>query len=241
MPAVLKSLFGFMIRPRACAAALALVGACTDTVLAPIRARDASAGADAAACSDPDDAACSPQLRCVEGVYDGLFMGSLRASAVGVPGVVTLLSDDDHKVALNFGLHLHGGEGSLRGVSACIHLRDIGLDGVVLEENSRAEFTGEADCATGLLQGEARGFYTSPSLTALGDVQTFFYKGSATATFDPETQSFVDGTLELNEPPVLVGEQPGGKGTWRARLLANEELPPEEDCLGIEFPESMFL
>jgi hypothetical protein len=99
--------------------------------------------------------------------------------------------------------------------------------------------TGSVNCATGEFTGEVKGTYRSPSVCGLGtDSMQYFIKGPVKATFDPKTRSFVDGTVDLHEPPLPlaslgIGDQPGGSGVWHAALKQDAPPPPDAgDCLG---------
>lgn len=108
------------------------------------------------------------------------------------------------------------------------------------------ELSGSVDCRTGKFTGEVKGTYRSVSFCDLGMTESdYFMKGPVTAMFDPETRSFVDGSVDLKEPPVLLplGGEPGGKGSWTAKLDPNAVTPPApaDGCLGgVVFRDDLF-
>jgi hypothetical protein len=112
-----------------------------------------------------------------------------------------------------------------------------GFDAGVRSGAQKLALTGTVDCATGKFKGEVRGTYSAPSICNLGTaVDQYFLKGPVTATFDPKTRSFIDGTVLIYEPPSLIplGEPAGGSGTWHAALDTDAGVPQStgEDCLG---------
>jgi hypothetical protein len=118
-------------------------------------------------------------------------------------------------------------------------------DGGMLKTLS-LELSGAVSCKTGEFMGELRGTYRSVSFCDLGMTESdYFMKGPVRATFDPETQTFMKGTIDLKEPKVLfaLGGEAGGSGTWEATLDPTAVTPPApaKGCLGgVVFQDDLF-
>jgi hypothetical protein len=164
--------------------------------------------------------------RCVPGHYKGTFSMSYTPGPAGLCGLATLFGGTGSG-PLEFDVVSSGsaefsqiGGGCLRGASDAIDagLVQLGADVFAKGVAFKAQVSGSVDCTSGVLKGELRGTYRSTSFCGLGLVEdNFFFKGPIRATYDPTTQSFKDGFLELLEPPVAVplSGQPGGKGDWQ--------------------------
>jgi hypothetical protein len=173
--------------------------------------------------------------RCVPGHYTGTFAMSYTPGPAGLCGVATLFGGSGSG-PLEFDVVSSGsteffqiGGGCLRGSSDSVDagLVQLGAEVFAKGVEFKAQVSGSVDCATGLLKGELRGAYRSTSVCGLGLVEDdFFFKGPIRATYDPATQSFKDGYLELLEPPVAVplSGQPGGKGEWQ---VARDDAGPD--------------
>jgi hypothetical protein len=210
------------------------LAACGDTALQPIADPPLDAG--------EGDAAQAPvgatPPKCVAGLYEGETRGTYRPSAVGVGGVIAPLSDDNHRTKLRFGLRSDDTE-FYRITNGCVHASDI-VNGMALAENGIYLFTGQVNCTTGRLSGEMRGYYTALNITTLAN-DKFYLRGTIAGTFDPGTQSFVDTSYEVHEPKVLIGEQPGGSGTWSVRLVPDAGvLDDQSSCFPEPFPDQLF-
>jgi hypothetical protein len=107
----------------------------------------------------------------------------------------------------------------------------------------RGEVIGEVNCATGALNAEIRATYFVVSVCTLGAVPTrYFAKGPFLGVYNPDVDGFEDGTVTMLEPPVLLGDPPGGTGTWSAvREDARAGEAPSGPCLGdVVFDDSLF-
>jgi hypothetical protein len=188
-------------------------------------------------CSGPVEA-----TRCVAGYYEGVASGSYRSSSVGVPGVITPF-DVPNSARWTFVLERDAiGEFYTVG-NGCVHVieADTGVD----DGSSRFMLTGQVDCATGVLEGQMRGFYSAVGLD--GTSVKYYYRGRLRGTFDLNTKSFVDTAYAIREPMVLIGDQPGGAGTWTVTLRedsapATSSAADAQSCLGnfpadSEFPD----
>jgi hypothetical protein len=149
---------------------------------------------------------------------------------------------------LDFDLETTGGELFTVKTGNCIVLKvdDAGAPDTYGPSGApKMALTGQMDCDTGKFVGEVRGYYSSVSICDLGmEKQNYFFKGPVNATFDPSTRSFINGTIVLREPEVLIplGGEAGGQGTWSATL--NPDARAKSDagpCLeGVRFPEELF-
>lgn len=207
--------------------------------------------------------------RCVPGHYLGSFEMSYTPGPAGICGFATLFGGSGYG-KFEFDL-VEDGPAEFASVgNGCVRAKSEAVDAGIVQAGAevfakgvemKAELTGVVDCATGMLQGELRGTYLSTSVCGLGVVEeNFFFKGPFTGIFNPDTQTFEDGTLILREPPVAVplAGEPGGDGTWTASLADGDAGMPDGgslfdggmggDCLdGVEFqdfdvpPESFVL
>lgn len=182
--------------------------------------------------------------KCVAGRYEGSFDMSYRSTPSGFCGIVAQLDEGRARGAWNFDLTSQGGEFSFIVKTGCLtgaaEEPDAGVEKAV---PLHAILEGSVDCNTGELTGRVKGTYRATSVCNLGQhVDDYFYMGSMSGTFDPETNSFINTKVEFAEPPVLLGEQPGGRGTWSATLVPNAPVVTAPvDCLdGVVFRDDLF-
>jgi hypothetical protein len=226
--------------------------------------RRCSQGAFGATCED-----CAPVVaadtttKCVAGRYVGMLdIPYYAPGPAGFCGLVTLFGGGGQGVmAFTLGVSDNAEFATVIGSSSCLDVKVVGQkqDGVALPEAGvevlpdggvarilSMELSGSVDCRTGKFSGEVKGTYRSVSFCDLGMMENdYFMKGPVTATFDPVTRGFVDGALELKEPPVLLplGGEAGGKGSWSATLDRDAGTPaaPPEGCLGgVTFRDDLF-
>jgi hypothetical protein len=180
---------------------------------------------------------------CVPGVYTVKTSGTYGSTAAGLCGII---GPPDNPVPLE-GTATFVLESQLQGEfstvgNGCITApppADGGYDIMW-----RGGITGDVNCGTGEFVGELRSTYNVTSFCDLGVARRdYFAKGIMRARFDPEQQTFVQGSYELHEPAVLfpLGSQPGGSGTWSAVYDADAQVPGDDrDCIGIPFPDTLF-
>ena len=135
---------------------------------------------------DPGDAGTDSSVdagrRCPAGNYTGSLSGPYRSR----------LGNSTFTARLEFTINGEGGVlGKITATSA---------------GSGRANFGGKIDCQTGALAADiTEGTYSD----ALG---TLRYTGKMSATYDPGTQSFPNGTFTVTETNPMYG----GEGTWTA-------------------------
>jgi hypothetical protein len=101
---------------------------------------------------------------------------------------------------------------------------------------------GSVDCATGDFKGELKGVYHAPlsvcgGVFGGGEEEYYSTKGTLTARYDPKTQTFVDGVIDIQEPMndlyylLPIGERFGGAGPWTGKLALEAPAPaPRSEC-----------
>lgn len=205
---------------------------------------DAAAPRDAADTSARDAGFDASSSACRPGWYVATMEGNYRAGAAGVSGVVGPLLQEWANFELGgvmqFELRANGRLNVLEIAEACMRMAT--LDGGIAD-NTGGSFSGSFDCLTGQLDAVLRGYYKSPSLDTLGTTEiTTFFRGPLTASYLPSRQAFVDGTWAVREPAVLLGDAPGGEGSWSAQLAGDASLPlAGDDCWrGVSFDDSKF-
>lgn len=179
--------------------------------------------------------------KCVAGRYQGAFEMTYRSSPGGFCGVFAELTESPARGAWTFDLSSQGGEFSYIVSGGCLASDANTSDAGITTPPIHALLEGSVDCASGKLTGTLRGTYRATSVCTLGtQVDDYFFRGTMTGTFDPATQSFVDTHVTWSEPPVLLGPQPGGTGSWSGKLLPTAP-PAAADCLaGVDFPDELF-
>jgi hypothetical protein len=121
-------------------------------------------------------------------------------------------------------------------------LPDAGADGL-----KSMGLEGKIDCASGEFVGVIRGVYYAPISVCggfLGLPEPLWYsiKGKLTGTYDPESRTFKNGVIDIQEPVseewksfkeagLPVGDHFGGKGTWSGMLDPSAPAAePVESC-----------
>jgi hypothetical protein len=201
--------------------------------------------------------------KCVAGRYVGVLdIPYYAPGPAGLCGLVTLFGGGGSgAMAFTLGVSDNAEFASVIGSSSCLDVRVVGQSdpnvplpeaGVeVLPDGGVArilsmELSGSVDCRTGKFSGEVKGTYRSVSFCDLGMMENdYFMKGPVAAVFDPVKRAFVDGSLDLKEPPVLLalGGEAGGKGSWSAALDRDAGTPPApaQGCLGgVQFRDDLF-
>jgi hypothetical protein len=192
------------------------------------------------ACAPPPD---DGKVRCVAGRYRAHTSIAYRPSPAGIcflaaPGEATQFEGD-----MTFTLDREGNAEFYSVGNGCLRVDGQGEDAGPSDIDWRAEVVGEVDCTTGVLNAEIRATYFVVSVCTLGLVPTrYFAKGPMRAIYNPDTQVFENGTVEMWEPPVLLGGPPGGTGNWTADY-EGESTADDLDagpCLNVPFDDSVF-
>jgi hypothetical protein len=204
---------------------------------------DAGAGRDARVAFDAGCAQCEADAyvdtrACKSGRYEGSFEMDYRSGPAGVCGVFAQLDTNPAAGPWSFSLRGEERDGGYTFSNAC--LRAGGgpprADGGAGTPPILATLAGAVDCTTGRLQATIEGTYKATSVCDIGIVsKDYFFRGTLSGRFERESESFVDGQVRWEEPPVLLPPNPGGEGTWTARRTSSTP-EPTRDCLeGIEF------
>lgn len=203
-----------------------------------------NAGAGTRRCSNGSFGACeacqqtpTSKIKCVAGNYKGVGEGMASSRAGTILGFTI---PTESKGNWSFSLASNGSSEFYTVGNGCVHFLDpkTGVD----DPKARFFISGTVNCATGLLDGAMKGFYTAtPIDDFLAGEKRFFYKGKLIGTFDADSEAFIAGTYSYQEPKIGTGEPPHGEGTWSAKhtmeVLADET---EEECLLGRFPEEQF-
>jgi hypothetical protein len=189
--------------------------------------------------------------RCVPGTYVGTWTLDYRAGPNGFDGLFGPFEATHSEGSWSFTLARDGngefftvGNGCLRMLDPTTGAEPVGVDVQgTLTKPFRAQIIGQVDCATGILDGELRGYYTATNYASLGTaVNTYYVKGPIRGSFDATEKQFVAGTWDPREPPVLLGDPPGGQGTWSAAWTTSDDSASDaKDCLdGVPFMDALF-
>lgn len=178
--------------------------------------------------------------KCVAGVYRGHLDMSYGSTASGLCGIIGPLAKTDYPGDFLFSLEQNGSLEFYTVGNGCLQVPPP-PDPMAYDIKFRAALTGNVNCATGELKLGVKATYGVVSVCNLGQIRDQYYaKGSITAMFDPTMQTF-KGTMDLMEPKVLIGEQPGGTGTFSASLDPSATIASTGDCLeGVQFPDEKF-
>jgi hypothetical protein len=208
-------------------------------------------GCDASlACTRCDGGACSAcdaveRPGCPSGRFVMDVVAAYRPSPSGVCFLVGPTSSLDQSGRWYLTMRSDASaDGSSADVQGCIRVPGQGEDAGASDIDWRSAVTGHMDCDAGTLDLEVRSTYHVVSVCTLGVIPTrYFAKGTLRTQYDRITDTFSAGELVLREPPVLIGEQPGGEGTFaggRAPGPVPDFDVSTEHCLGVTFPEAAF-
>jgi hypothetical protein len=191
---------------------------------------------------------CKPGSLCTPGRYEGRYaIPEYMPVAAGFCGLFTVFGGPGSgAIAFTLAPASDDEFAEIVSTDSCLELTiendagtpdaDAGVAGV---STLRMELSGKVDCATGLLEGEVRGVYYSVSLCNGGTVQDYYsMKGRVTAAYDPDTERFGAGVLDIHEPAQLLDvlgftKPPGGRGSFEAAWAPDAGAPLDAgDCLG---------
>jgi hypothetical protein len=248
-------------KPAACVSGSEQACTCAD---GSAGSRSCNGGVPSTTCEGcPPEVVIDTSTKCVPGRYVGVLdIPYYAPGPAGVCGLFTIFGGGGMgSMAFTLGASDNVEFATVVGSSSCLDIAVVGQnnpdvplpeagvetlpDGGV-QRTLSMELSGSVDCRTGKFTGEVKGTYRSVSFCDFGMTENdYFMKGPVSAMFDPVTRSFVDGTVDLKEPPVVLplGGEPGGKGSWKAKLDLAAVTPPAPagGCLkGVVFRDDLF-